>query len=95
MLNFKVNGKNVGSLIYDGEEIDVSSYLEKGDNIIEVELVNNLRNLMGPHHLSIGESYVVTPSLFHRVPCIWNNYNPIQWDENYCCIQTGFEICKE
>lgn len=94
-LNFKVNGKSAGSLMYDGEELDVSSYLEKGDNTIEVEIVNNLRNLMGPHHLSIGESYQVSPRLFHKVPCVWNEYNPIQWDENYCCIQTGFEISRE
>lgn len=42
-----------------------------GKTNIEVTIINNLRNILGPHHLKIGESYAVGPWTFFKEKCIW------------------------
>ena len=44
---------------------DISKYLVIGENEIELTIVNNLRNLMGPLHLKI-ETYAAGPYSFIR-----------------------------
>ncbi len=70
--------------------LDISKWLKKGKNKIEITAVNNLRNLLGPHHLEEGESYHVTPGSFFKEPCIWNRYKASEtWNDNYCFVETG------
>ena len=60
-----------------------------GKTKIELTLINNLRNILGPHHLKEGESYVVGPWAFFKEECIWAP-NPIsKWDDGYCFVETG------
>lgn len=42
-----------------------------GKTKIELTLINNLRNILGPHHLERGECYSVCPHSFFKEPCIW------------------------
>ncbi len=49
------------------------------------EFINNLRNLMGPHHLPEGEATWVEPASFFKEQCVWCP-NP-KWDENYCFVE--------
>ncbi|MCR4719989.1 MAG: hypothetical protein K5768_10210 [Firmicutes bacterium] len=53
----------------------------------EITLINNLRNMLGPHHLKEGESYFVGPWCFFKEKCIWADNPEKDWDDNYCFIQ--------
>ena len=59
-----------------------------GKTEIELTLVNNLRNILGPHHLEMGESYSVCPHSFFKEPCIWAT-NPLEWNNGYCFVEMG------
>ena len=71
----------------------MSHYLKKGKNAVELKLVNNLRNLLGPHHLEEGESYMVRPSSFIKGENIWNwnRTEPIAWNDGYCLMDETIE----
>lgn len=59
-----------------------------GKTKIELTLTNNLRNILGPHHLEIGESTHVCPSSFFKELCIWAPA-PEEWNDGYCFVETG------
>ncbi|MGM9644443.1 MAG: hypothetical protein ACI3X1_05090 [Eubacteriales bacterium] len=75
---------------YIGGRIDLSDFGVSGRVEAELTLVNNLRNLMGPHHLRGGESYAVLPGSFVKERNIWHQGAPERdWDDNYCFAETG------
>lgn len=87
-----VNGKPVSTEIWNNSEVDLSDCLNSGKNTIELTLVNNLRNLLGPHHLEEGESYRVRPSSFFKGRSIWlwdANSPAEQWNDGYCFVETS------
>lgn len=45
-----VNGKKTGVIAYKPYRFDLTPYLEKGENEIEVRVVGSLHNLFGPHY---------------------------------------------
>ncbi len=45
-----VNGNDAGLIAFHPHGIDITPYVRKGDNHIEVELTDSNRNLMGPLH---------------------------------------------
>ena len=63
---------------------------ECGRQKIKLTLINNLRNLLGPHHLKEGESYSVGPSSFYKERCIWNGRAEDTWNDDYCFVEFGF-----
>ena len=85
----QINGQDAGSILYKSDRLDCSRLLHPGENEITLTLYNNLRNLMGPHHLKEGESYGVGPSSFFKEACIWHPRAQEQWDEDYCFVETG------
>lgn len=50
-----VNGRKAGDIIWRPYEIDITQYVRPGINRIEIEMVNSLHNLLGPHHDVRGE----------------------------------------
>jgi len=60
-----------------------------GPTKIRLTLINNLRNLLGPHHLKEGESYGVGPGEFFKEPCVWNREPEKDWTDDYCFVETG------
>jgi hypothetical protein len=52
-------------------EVDISSYLHKGENEITLSVSNNLRNMQGPFHLKMGEWGRVIPANFYRESCVF------------------------
>lgn len=54
---------------------------------VKLTLINNLRNLLGPHHLAVGESYGVGPSSFFKEPCVWNTNPQKDWNDDYCFVE--------
>lgn len=61
----------------------------EGPTKIRLTLINNLRNLLGPHHLKEGESYNVGPGQFFKEPCVWNKESEKDWTDSYCFVETG------
>ena len=61
-----VNGRVVTSAMFPPYSTDISEWLKPGRNVFELEIVNNLRNLMGPHHIVDGESAWIGPASFFR-----------------------------
>ena len=60
-----LNGNPVEHLFHSRPlTADISGMLHKGSNHIEVELRNSLRNLLGPHHHTMGELCSVGPYSF-------------------------------
>ena len=91
-VSIKVNKKKIVTAIWNNCEVDLSEYLKIGENVIELTLVNNLRNLLGPHHLEQGESYRVRPSSFFKGSNIWlwNPSGPFEeWNDGYCFVETS------
>ncbi|MBI5725586.1 MAG: hypothetical protein HZA50_16630 [Planctomycetes bacterium] len=52
----RVNGKPAGAISWSPYELDVTKLVRQGENRVEIELVNTLRNLLGPHHRIKGET---------------------------------------
>ena len=84
-----VNGQDAGTLLWRPYALDLSPYLRTGDNVIRLTLVNNLRNLLGPHHHTGGELLAVGPGHFYKEPCIWTGYGAVGYTEKYCFVHTS------
>lgn len=83
-------GENVKVSLTD-EKIPLSDIAENGRNEVEITLINNLRNLLGPHHLIEGENYRVCPETFYKEKCI-RNYTcnqATEWNDGYSFAETG------
>lgn len=50
VVRVKVNGVQAGIIISEPNKLNITPYLRKGSNQIEVEVVGSLKNLLGPHH---------------------------------------------
>jgi hypothetical protein len=87
-VKLRVNGKDAGVSIWKNGEIDISKFLVIGENTVELTLVNNLRNLLGPHHLAEGESYFVGPFSFFKEPSFWSwSGKGEKWDDGWCITE--------
>ena len=62
-----VNGKPAGYVDAPPWTCDVSRFIKRGDNQIEVTVIGTLKNLLGPHHGSpaLGAAW---PNAFHKAP---------------------------
>lgn len=84
----KINGKNAGDFLFSYDKADLSPFIKKGENEIEITLSNSLRNLLGPHHLTAGEPDLIEPQSFYE------DYHPFkigktERNKGYCFIETG------
>lgn len=61
-----VNGAKVKTFIKAPYEADISSFLKEGENEISLTLTNNLRNLLGPHHLPSPDEHCISPGSFYE-----------------------------
>ena len=87
----KVNGRDMGTVMWAPYCVDLSDALVAGENTVELTLVNNLRNLLGPHHHLAGELFSVAPGHFPQIPCLWNGYRAEPSTPQYCFVNTGLE----
>ena len=46
----KVNGRPAGIIFSEPNTLNITQYLKKGTNRVEVEVIGSLKNLLGPHH---------------------------------------------
>ena len=88
----KVNGKAAGDILWQPYELDLSGLPREGENEYEITVKGNLRNMLGPFHLNIGESLAVGPrSFFHTSP-IWlkgSAGGQADWVDSYCFVEFG------
>ena len=101
-IRISVNGKYVATVMYPPYELDISEYLVKGENVITLTLLNNLRNMMGPHHWKDGELFHVGPYSFYRESNIFHHLAGADeschdailkyWDDGICLVHYG--LCE-
>lgn len=84
----EINEHAAGKILWTPTELDISKFLVEGKNKIRLTIINNLRNMLGPHHLKDGESYLVDPGAFYKEACVWclESYG---WKEEYCFAEVG------
>lgn len=73
-----INGKSAGAFTWRPYRIECSTLLHEGENTIEVVFYHSLRNLLGPHHNSQGETswaglpmLLVGPESFYPQEELW------------------------
>ena len=99
-VSIAINGVPVAKRLYPPYDVDLSGHLRAGKNTVEITILNNLRNMMGPHHWKSGENLSVGPysffkesNIFHHLPGADEScHDPIlkYWDEGYCMVKFGF-----
>lgn len=87
VVKIEINGKK--KTLLTGYKIPLDQFEAKGKTKVKLTLVNNLRNLLGPHHLKEGETYFANPSSFFKESCVWNFSPEKDWDEDYCFVETS------
>ena len=50
-----VNEREAKFIFLQPHEIDITSLIAEGGNLLEIEITNSLRNLIGPHHHKQGD----------------------------------------
>ncbi|MBE0653190.1 MAG: hypothetical protein IH594_05305 [Bacteroidales bacterium] len=56
-----VNGKPAGIIAFPPYTLDVSKFVQEGNNTIGVTVVGSLKNLLGPHHNNPPEGLAISP----------------------------------
>ncbi len=84
-----VNGEDVKALIFEPYEVELSKYIKKGKNKIQLTLTNNLRNLLGPHHFKWVEEGYIAPPNFYKEPCVYNDKTEADFDNCYYFVKFG------
>ena len=85
-LRVEINGKE--KVMLTDNRLSLKDFGVIGETKVKFTLINNLRNLLGPHHLETGEQLAVRPRDFYKEPCVWRNTPPV-WNEGYCFVETG------
>ncbi len=84
----EIDGKSK-TLLWGANENPLGDIAGIGEHEIKITLTNNLRNMLGNHHLERGEDLRVGPWQFYKEPCIWNKKSPEEWNDNYCFVEFG------
>lgn len=69
------------------DKLALKEFNVTGKMKVRLTLMNNLRNLLGPHHLEEGECLRVNPGKFFKEPCVWNKSPEEDWNEDYCFVE--------
>ncbi len=72
--------KELKTFLWSPYKADISEFIKYGENEITVELVNNCRNLLGPHLHKVGEIYTLYPFLYKDLE---------HWIDDYCLVKLG------
>ena len=88
-IRVKVNGKSLPTIMWAPYELDLSDVLVKGENEVEITLVNNLRNLLGPHHHTSGEIFFACPANFYDEGSVFTDYQSGFYTDKYSLVETS------
>ncbi len=68
-------------------EVDVSSALKQGENVVETTATGKLCNLLGSFRFKVGEAHSVgTRHFFHKSPIWCKGMNP-EWVDAHCFVE--------
>ena len=88
----EINGQRV-DMIFDSK-MDVTKYLQVGNNDIVIRLRSSLRNLFGPHHFKYErEPLGVSPVIF-TFRGTWNGEISPMYTEEYQCVPFGVDAIE-
>lgn len=82
----EINGNE--KVMMFSERLPLKDFGVTGTTKVKITLVNNLRNLLGPHHQKNGQDYFTSPRSFFKEPCLWAASHD-NWDDGYCFCETG------
>jgi hypothetical protein len=85
-----VNGQFAGKLMFAPFELNITEQLRSGENEVSIQLLSGNRNLLGPHHKPMGESYFVGPSTFSDIRG-WADDDGPTWTDDYNFVILGCE----
>ena len=85
----KVEIGGIEKWMLTSDKLSLKEFDVQGRTKVRLALINNLRNLLGPHHLKAGECLCVGPGSFFKEPCVWNRNPEEAWDEDYCFVEMG------
>ncbi len=91
VVRVSLDGSTQATLLWGPYKVTLPADLTPGEHRIRLTLVNNLRNLLGPHHHVAGELLGVAPPHFYGEPCIWNDYRGGHYTERYCFVEMGMQ----
>ncbi len=77
---------SVTKVILTDSILPLKDFNVSGKQEIKLTLINNLRNLLGPHHLEEGETYAARPTSFFKERSPWNS---APWNDDYCFVEIG------
>jgi len=80
-----VNDRHVGEIFKHPYRIEITNYVKKGENKLNIVLINSLRNLLGPHHHKLKEPLSVGPGTFK---------DKLNWTDNYYFIEFGLKNAR-
>lgn len=89
----KINDIDCQAAYWEPFALPVKKALRAGFNTVELELVISLRNMLGPHHLQIGESFSVSTLSFNREPTLIRN-TPPETTPEFCMVDFGVTDIK-
>ncbi|HEY0829370.1 MAG TPA: glycosyl hydrolase [Bacilli bacterium] len=87
----RVNGRAAKVFLWGPYEAEIQSFLQEGENCIEIELFSSLRNLLGPHHHISGELYFVGTNSFKDKPGWTDEHLGVDhiYTDRYCFVKFG------
>ena len=85
-----VNKKAAGTILWQPYRIEVTNLVKRGENTIEIEITNGLRNMLGPHHHVETELTAVSEETFFGGPP-WDSppTRRSYWTDKYNFIPFG------
>ena len=89
IVSVRVNGQQVGDILWKPYSLDITPFVIEGVNSIELLMISSLRNLLGPHHIEEGENYEVTPACFFKEDTVWGTWHKKPWNDDYCFVMFG------
>ena len=86
-----VNDKPVKLLPWAPFKVDITDYINDGNNKLAIQLFAGNRNLLGPHHHARGEVYAVCTTSFSDEPGWGEEEAEGKWKDRYCFVKFGLE----
>jgi len=62
-----VNGKKAGQIAWEPFKLDISKFIQKGENVIDVLVTGSLKNTLGYHHV-VQTGWIDSPFSWNRGP---------------------------
>lgn len=86
-LKVEINGME--KVMLTDNQLSLADFGVSGKTTVRFTLINNLRNLLGPHHHQDGELLAVRPRDFYQEKCVWKKKELDKWNASYCFVNVG------